>query len=118
MTTVPTPRPSDQAVALDAARTPTEYDVCVNAGTDASLVDNGDGTPFSAGDIVTAVGMMLPKGTIIQGAVDQTCASYAAMRIGTSTGGLLTTSATGLRRPTSGKVILKGSANSAAPSAS
>lgn len=59
-----------------------EFDVCTDGST-AALNDNGDGTPFTGGDVITAVGIMLPKGTIDPAAPDVTCASYVDNRVGT-----------------------------------
>lgn len=56
------------------------YDVCVDAVTGAKLTS----FPPAAGDRVTAVGMILPRGTVpADGSGDATCAAYATMKIGT-----------------------------------
>lgn len=56
------------------------YDVCVDAVTGAKLTN----FPPAAGDRVTAVGMMLPAGTIpADGSGDATCAAFAPQKIGT-----------------------------------
>lgn len=56
------------------------YDVCVDGATGASLTN----FPPSAGDRVTAVGMILPVGTVPEdGSGDATCVAYAAQKIGT-----------------------------------
>lgn len=56
------------------------YDVCVDATTGAKLTN----FPPAAGDRVTAVGMVLPSGTLpADGSGDTTCAAYAAQKIGT-----------------------------------
>lgn len=66
------------------------YDVCVNAAADARFnltgVDLG-GNPIPVhpgpGDRVTAVGMLLPAGTLpSDGSGDASCASYQARKIG------------------------------------
>ena len=55
------------------------YDVCVDAVTGAKLTN----FPPSAGDRVTAVGMILPEGTVpADGSGDATCVAYAAQKIG------------------------------------
>lgn len=55
------------------------YDVCVNAATDARLTSASP----QAGDRVTAVGMVLPAGTIpSDGSGDTTCVSYQSKKIG------------------------------------
>lgn len=56
------------------------YDVCVDGATGARLTS----FPPSAGDRVTAVGMILPVGTVPEdGSGDATCVAYAAQKIGT-----------------------------------
>jgi hypothetical protein len=57
------------------------FDVCVNAATDARLTQ----FPPVAGDRVTAVGMMLPGGTLpsVDNPGDDTCASFESKKIGT-----------------------------------
>ena len=56
------------------------YDVCVDAITGAKLTN----FPPSAGDRVTAVGMILPAGTVpADGSGDATCAAYVDEKIGT-----------------------------------
>ena len=56
------------------------YDVCVDGVTGAKLTN----FPPSAGDRVTAVGMILPVGTVPEdGSGDATCVAYAAQKIGT-----------------------------------
>lgn len=56
------------------------YDVCVDATTGAKLTN----FPPSAGDRVTAVGMILPAGTLpTDGSGDATCVAYATQKIGT-----------------------------------
>jgi hypothetical protein len=56
------------------------YDVCVDGTAGAKLTN----FPPSAGDRVTAVGMILPSGTVpADGSGDATCAAYAAQKIGT-----------------------------------
>lgn len=56
------------------------FDVCVDAVNDARLTN----FPPLAGDRVTAVGMMLPAGTIpSDGSGDASCAAYQAQKIGT-----------------------------------
>ena len=56
------------------------FDVCVDGATGARLTN----FPPSAGDRVTAVGMMLPAGTVpADGSGDATCVAYAPMKIGT-----------------------------------
>ena len=55
------------------------YDVCVDGTAGARLTN----FPPAAGDRVTAVGMILPKGTIpADGSGDATCAAYATQKIG------------------------------------
>ncbi len=64
----------------DRGRSPRAFDVCVDGSTGARLTN----FPPSAGDRVTAVGMMLPVGTVPRdGTGDPTCASYAAKKVGT-----------------------------------
>ncbi|MGH8596692.1 MAG: hypothetical protein ACREXT_08550, partial [Gammaproteobacteria bacterium] len=67
----------------DGGRLAREFDVCVNPAADVALVDNGDATPFTAGDVITVAALLLPSGTINPAAVDGTCASYVGARIGT-----------------------------------
>jgi hypothetical protein len=56
------------------------FDVCVNAATDAVLTN----FPPNPGDRVTAVGMMLPAGTIpSDGSGDATCVAYQNLKVGT-----------------------------------
>ena len=56
------------------------YDVCVDGVTGAKLTN----FPPAAGDRVTAVGMVLPVGTVpADGSGDATCAAYATQKIGT-----------------------------------
>ncbi len=56
------------------------YDVCVDAVTGAKLTN----FPPSAGDRVTAVGIILPMGTVpADGSGDATCAAYVGDKIGT-----------------------------------
>ena len=55
------------------------YDVCVDSTTGARLTN----FPPAAGDRVTAVGMVLPAGTLpVDGSGDATCVAYAAQKIG------------------------------------
>ncbi len=55
------------------------YDVCVDATTGAKLTN----FPPAAGDRVTAVGMILPSGTVpADGSGDTTCAAYATQKVG------------------------------------
>lgn len=55
------------------------YDVCVDSTTGARLTN----FPPAAGDRVTAVGMVLPSGTLpVDGSGDTTCAAYATQKIG------------------------------------
>ncbi len=55
------------------------YDVCVDGTAGAKLTN----FPPSAGDRVTAVGMILPSGTVpADGSGDTTCAAYATQKIG------------------------------------
>lgn len=56
------------------------YDVCVDSTTGARLTS----FPPAAGDRVTAVGMVLPSGTLpVDGSGDVTCVAYATQKIGT-----------------------------------
>ena len=56
------------------------FDICVDAVNDARLTN----FPPAAGDRVTAVGMMLPAGTIpSDGTGDPTCAAFQPQKIGT-----------------------------------
>ena len=56
------------------------YDVCVDGVAGAKLTN----FPPSAGDRVTAVGIILPVGTVpADGSGDATCVAYAAQKIGT-----------------------------------
>ena len=56
------------------------YDVCVDGTTGAALTN----FPPAAGDRVTAVGMILPTGTVpADGSGDATCVAYASQKIGT-----------------------------------
>lgn len=75
-----------------------EFDVCVNGGT-AALNDNGDGAPFTGGDVIAAVGMMLPSGTINPAAPDMSCASYAGDRVGTFFAHVIITLGVGAAEP-------------------
>lgn len=61
------------------AKAARSYDVCVDAATGAALT----GAP-GAGTRVTAVGMILPAGTVpADGTGDATCQLYAAGKVGT-----------------------------------
>lgn len=75
--------PTGFSRADDEGKSKRVFDVCVNPAVDVALTDNGDGTPFTAGDIVSAVGLLLPGGTIDPTAPDATCAAYSGSRIGT-----------------------------------
>ncbi len=64
----------------DRGRGGRTFDVCVNAGVDARLTN----FPPAPGDRVTAVGMMLPAGTIpSDGTGDATCTLFQSKKIGT-----------------------------------
>ena len=78
VTTASTPALADKGVTKGkAARA---FDVCVDANTGARLTS----FPPSAGDRVTAAGMILPAGTVpADGSGDATCLLYAGMKVGT-----------------------------------
>lgn len=62
------------------SKAPRVYDVCVDSTTGAKLTN----FPPAAGDRVTAVGMILPSGTLpTDGSGDATCVAYAGQKIGT-----------------------------------
>jgi hypothetical protein len=65
----------------DRGRPARAFDVCVNAGADARLTN----FPPAAGDRVTAVGMLLPAGTIpnVDDPNDDTCNAFQSKKIGT-----------------------------------
>ena len=65
----------------NGGKVPRTFDVCVNAATGARLTN----FPPAAGDRVTAVGMMLPAGTLpsVDNPGDDTCAVFASSKIGT-----------------------------------
>ena len=78
----------------DRGRGARAFDVCVNAGVDARFdrggVTFGNGTEHAtvtdlvAGDRVTAVGMMLPVGTLPPGgSANGSCDAFASKKIGT-----------------------------------
>ncbi|MGD9601021.1 MAG: hypothetical protein AB7O21_05470 [Gammaproteobacteria bacterium] len=69
------------SVQADRGRPARAFDVCVDAATDARLTN----FPPSAGDRVTAVGMLLPAGTLpsVDNPGDDTCAVFASKKIGT-----------------------------------
>lgn len=60
-----------------------DYDICVNAATDFALDDIGD-PGFSPGDGITAVGIIVPGGTIpTDGVGVASCDDIADHRVGT-----------------------------------
>ncbi|MGK2914783.1 MAG: hypothetical protein ACSLE5_10100 [Porticoccaceae bacterium] len=75
--------PTGFAHADDDGKSKRVFDVCVNPAVDVALTDNGNGIPFTAGDIISAVGLLLPGGTIDPVAPDVTCVAYLGSRIGT-----------------------------------